>query len=73
MRSLLLVVIFIVFSLAVANSAERDPEDYAKRAYHFFRIRRGSQCLPILDYVKLAMKNPRQICEEDRAVLESLL
>ncbi|KAA0185332.1 hypothetical protein FBUS_03050 [Fasciolopsis buskii] len=73
MRSMLLVAVFTVLVLDAVSSAEKDPEDYIKRAYHFFRIRRGLRCIPMLDYVKEAMKNPGQICEEDRAILEGLL
>ncbi|THD28699.1 hypothetical protein D915_000435 [Fasciola hepatica] len=65
MRSVVTKVLLLlacVVSMLMAVSAAQDMD---KRAFHFFRIRRGSECIPVLKLIREALKNPDRICESD--------
>ncbi|TGZ61553.1 hypothetical protein CRM22_007934 [Opisthorchis felineus] len=66
-----LICLVLILSSAAAGPQEFDPPNHlqAKRAYHFFRLRRTPYCLSIPPMVREAIKNPCELCLEDQKLL----
>ncbi|KAA0189861.1 hypothetical protein FBUS_09464 [Fasciolopsis buskii] len=66
----LLILMACLISMFMGVNAEQDMD---KRAFHFFRIRRGTECIPIIRLIQEALKNPEKICESDLTELTKII